>query len=86
VGPTYTRAEGLRQLSALGFKVTQVTAVAHAPRIVAMALVRVAEARRWVWLLKATHGLMQAAEMLERLPTRYLTGYYLAFCAEVSGH
>lgn len=79
VGPTYTRQQGLQQLSALGFSVTDVTAVAHAPRIVAMALVRLAEALHWVWLLKVTHTLMHSAEVLERLPTRYFTGYYLAF-------
>lgn len=81
VGPTYTRQQGLEHLTVLGFKVTQVTAVAHAPRVLAMALVRVAEALRWPFLMKLVQSAMQAAEVLERLPTRYLTGYYLAFRA-----
>jgi SAM-dependent methyltransferase len=84
VGPTYTRAEAYAHLTALGFKVTKVTAVAHAPRVLAMVLVRIAERLGWPALQRAVSALLQAFEVLERLPTRYLTGYYVALQAVVS--
>jgi SAM-dependent methyltransferase len=83
VGATYTRAEAYASLSALGFKVTEVTAIAHAPRVIAMWLVRFAEWLKVPALQQAVFNLLRASEVLERLPTRFLTGYYLALRAEV---
>jgi len=84
VGPTYTRAEASAQLTALGFKVTHRTAVAHAPRVVAMVLVRIADRLGWPPFQRTVSALLRAFEVLERLPTRYLTGYYLALRAVVT--
>ncbi len=85
VGPTWTRAEAVAQLEALGFTVTHTTAVAHAPRILTMALVRLAEWLGWPALQKLVSAMLAAAEVLERWPTRYQTGYYLAFRAQLPG-
>jgi SAM-dependent methyltransferase len=83
VGATYTRAEAYASLSALGFKVTEVTAIAHAPRVLAMWLVRLAEWLKAPALQQAVFNLLRAADVLERLPTRFWTGYYIALRAEV---
>ena len=58
--------------------------MAHAPRVVAMVLVRLAEALGWPLFLGAVQAFMQSAEGLEHLPTRFLTGYYLAVRAEIA--
>jgi SAM-dependent methyltransferase len=82
VGQTYDRTQAVTQLEALGFKVTEVTAVAHVPRAPAMALVALAERLRFTRLLVWLRILFTSFEMLERWPTRFLTGYYLALRAE----
>jgi SAM-dependent methyltransferase len=82
VGPTYSRAEGRAQLESLGLAVTDVSAVAHAVRAPAVGLVALAErlgAARLGGLLGRALG---AFERLEGWPTRYRTGYYLAFRAQ----
>lgn len=82
VGATYGLAEGRRQLEAVGLVVTDVAAVAHAPRAPAIAIAalagRLRSRRVAVWLLRA----LGMFETLGRWPTRYRTGYYLAFRAE----
>ncbi len=82
VGATYNCLEARRQLEALGLTVTRVTAVAHAPRAPAIWLVLLAERLRWAWLGGLISRMLDTFEVLERWPTRYLTGYYLAFRAE----
>lgn len=81
VGRTWSRRETRRHLEALGLEVSDETAVAHAPRAPAIWLNSLS--RRWEadhfgsLLLRA----YLAFEGLERLPTRYLTGYYIALRA-----
>ena len=82
VGATYNRAEARCRLEGLGLTVTQVTAVAHAPRAPAIWLVALAERLEWVRLGSLVARLLDRFEVLERWPTRYRTGYYLAFRAE----
>jgi SAM-dependent methyltransferase len=85
VGATYRRGEAQSHLTALGFKVTHVTAIAHAPRIAAMWLIRFVEWLKWPAAQRAVLNLMRTADLLERLPTRFITGYYIALRAEVEG-
>ena len=66
--------------------VTHVTAVGHAPRALAIALVLLAERKRWPALARAISRALEKAEVLERFGTRYQTGYYLALRAEKRVH
>jgi SAM-dependent methyltransferase len=81
VGRTWSRGEAQRQLEELGLEVTAESAIAHAPRAPAIWLDSLT--RRWGGdrlrgLLLRTY---LAFEGLESLPTRYLTGYYVAMRA-----
>jgi len=82
VGQTYGRAEGRTRLEAAGFAVTDVTAVAHAVRAPAIWLTALAESCNAPRLERLLGRTLHAFERLERWPTRYRTGYYLAFRAE----
>jgi SAM-dependent methyltransferase len=82
VGQTYGRAEARAQLESLGFAVTDVTAVAHALRAPAIWLVALAERLNAASFRSLLARALDAFETLERWPTRYRTGYYLAFRAE----
>ena len=82
VGATYNRREARHQLEAVGLTVTDVTAVAHAPRAPAIWLVALAERLGWASLEAMIGRVLDSFESLERWPTRYRTGYYLAFRVE----
>lgn len=82
VGATYSRAEARHQLEALGLVVTAVTAVAHAPRVFAIWLAALTERLGWPSLEALLSRALDGLECLERWPTRYRTGYYLAIRAE----
>ena len=78
VGRTWSRSKARRHLEALGLEVTDQTAVAHVPRAPAIwldSLSQRLEADRIGRLLLRAY---LAFERLELLPTRYLTGYYIA--------
>lgn len=72
---------GARRLAGLlsdtGFSVRQMTAILHFPRVVAAGGGAIDNARgsRWV-------AVFRAAEAHERLPTRQLTGHFVAALAE----
>ncbi len=85
VGATYSRGEARMQFDAAGLVVTEVTAVAHAPRAPAIWAVALAERLGWARLEHLIRSALEGFELLERLPTRYYTGYYLAFRVEKSG-
>lgn len=85
VGATYGRGEALRQFAAAGLTVTEVTAVAHAPRALAIWVVALTELLGWTRLEPLIRSALEGFERLERLPTRYYTGYYLAFRVEKPG-
>lgn len=63
-----------------GFGIVETTAVMHCPRVIAVAVARIVAEMplscRSVFL-----RLLAACEILERLPTRWLTGHYIAVCA-----
>jgi SAM-dependent methyltransferase len=77
VGATLARSEVHRELAAVGLGVDRAHAVAHAPRAPVIWMVKILER-----LGIPTNGMerpLQWFEPLGDLPTRYLTGYYLAF-------
>jgi SAM-dependent methyltransferase len=81
VGATLGRDGAARALEALGLEVTAAKAVVHAPRLLAIWLVVVAE---WLGLSRLAPVLAATFlrfERLEKLPTRFRTGYYVALCA-----
>ena len=82
VGATYSLAEGRSHLEAIGFVVTDVVAVAHAPRAPAILLAALAGRLRSPRVSRWLGHALSVFESLERWPTRYRTGYYLAFRAE----
>ena len=82
VGATYDRAEALDTLKSLGLRVRTTSAVAHAPRAPAIWLAALAARLRRPELCRFVEWLLDRCEALERLPTRYRTGYYLVLGAE----
>jgi SAM-dependent methyltransferase len=82
VGPTCRRDEARHTLEALGLDVTAVTAIAHAPRMIAIRLVALVERRDWPRVHRTVAAGLRAFERLETWPTRYRTGYYIALRAE----
>ena len=87
VGSTLNSEEARCELEAVGLTVTHEAVVGHAPRALAIALVGLAERFGCEWLETLVARLLYRSEALVRWPTRYRSGYYLAFRAEkrVSG-
>ena len=79
VGETLTRREGVEALGALGLDVRRATAIAHAPRDPAMRLARRLERRAAPGRHDPLIDALMRFEPLGRAPTRWRTGYYLAF-------
>jgi SAM-dependent methyltransferase len=82
VGATYGRDEARWRLESLGLRITDVTAAAHAPRALVIGLLALAERFGWDRVRKTVGKRLGLFERLERWPTRYLTGYYVALRAE----
>jgi SAM-dependent methyltransferase len=82
VGATCNRAEAAAILSRVGLDVTGMGAVAHAPRAPAIWLAWLAERLCSPRVSRVVEWLLDRSEALDRLPTRYWTGYYLAVRAE----
>jgi SAM-dependent methyltransferase/RimJ/RimL family protein N-acetyltransferase len=82
VGATLGVTEARSTLTACGLTVTDVTAVAHAPRVLAMGLAALAERTGRRALRARVAGWLDRCEALGAWPTRYRTGYYVALRAE----
>ncbi len=73
-GKTLGPGEMRRVLVKSGWRVNELTAVLHAPRVLAVATAaRFDTGPRRQWF----DGMLRRAEWAERLPTRFLTGYFL---------
>jgi SAM-dependent methyltransferase len=81
VGPTCSAPEAREKLEAAGFKVTDCTAVAHFPRAPAIWFVHLCERFGKKGMMNWFGRLMETGECLERWPTKYQTGYYIALRA-----
>jgi len=78
VGATMTYNDLYKILEHLGFEVTELSAILHAPRILAIALARIFEKYAEIKTQKIFLQMLMAFESLSRWPTRYLTGYFIA--------
>jgi len=65
-------------LKEVGFKVLEVDAIMHCPRVLAVAMARWAEKHTSLRTQRSFLRLLMAFEGLSRLPTRFLTGYFVA--------
>lgn len=78
------RTHGIRSMSRLvqeaGFDVIGRTAIMHAPRMLAIQALRFSKKENGISSQAAAKTLM-AFEMLERIPTRYRTGHFIAIRA-----
>lgn len=70
---------------ASGLEIEQATAVLHCPRALAVACTRVLERRASPQTQDRFLAALSAFERLERLPTRYFTGYFVAVQASKPG-
>jgi SAM-dependent methyltransferase len=79
VGRTGTRQQTCCQLEEIGFEVLEVAGVAHAPRAFAICLIGLLERFRWKYPAPVISRCLDAFEALQNWPTRFQTGYYLAY-------
>lgn len=77
VGKTYSWRQASRELENVGLRVDSIGAVVHVPRIPAIWLSILAEWLGWPAAESLTRFYM-GFERLQRWPTRFLTGYYIA--------
>jgi len=82
VGHTLRPRELIASVRAAGFRVNTATAVMHCPRVLAVACSRLVGLMPRACQHAFLRGL-GACEALEHLPTRWLTGHYIAVCATV---
>lgn len=83
VGKTYSVGELRERLSRLGMEVVDSTVILHFPRVLAVPLTRLAQkldSRVQGWLL----SVFRCFEVLGRLPTRNLSGHFVAVLARRS--
>ncbi len=78
MGVTLSGPELVRALESCGFRVHESTAIAHAPRILAIRLGRILDRGGCRRIRRSLLRLLRSFERLEGLPTRYVTGYYVA--------
>jgi SAM-dependent methyltransferase len=78
VGATYGPRRLRRILRRLGFEVRDVTAVMHCPRVIAVVIARILERHGAPETQRRFLHLLIAFESLERWPTRFLSGYFVA--------
>lgn len=81
VGPTCTVNEAKQQLQSAGLSVTECTAVAHVPRAPAIWLSMLEQKIGSKMLRLVLNRCFEAWEVLQNLPLRYRTGYYIALRA-----
>jgi len=81
VGVACTSGRLHRLLTRAGFRVFRIRARLHCPRVLAVAVCRVAAALNFRPLNQAVLWLLAAFEVLDRVPTRFLTGYFIAVLA-----
>jgi len=82
IGVTLGPAEARRQMEEAGLIVTNVTAIAHAPRLPAVWFSLLTERLGSARLDRALGRVLTSFDRLEKIPTRYRTGYYVAVRAE----
>jgi SAM-dependent methyltransferase len=85
VGATCGRRELRELLTRTGFEVDGLSALLHCPRALAIGCASLLESARWLPLRQAFLGSLMAFEVGARLPSRFLTGYFVAAVARREG-
>ncbi|OPX36335.1 MAG: hypothetical protein B1H11_07610, partial [Desulfobacteraceae bacterium 4484_190.1] len=78
VGATYGPRKLQSTLESVGFKVKELDAVLHCPRALAVLFARIVENKAGSKGKRAFLRVLMAFEHLSRLPTKFLTGYFVA--------
>jgi SAM-dependent methyltransferase len=78
VGATFGPGRTRRILEHIGFEVKDVTAIMHCPRILAVAMTRILNNYGKNDMQRRFLSFLMSFEFLSRLPTRFLTGYFVA--------
>jgi hypothetical protein len=78
VGVTLSPRQLERLLKENGFEVLEVDAIMHCPRVLAITVARWLEKHADLGAQRFFLRLLMAFEGLSRLPTRFLTGYFIA--------
>jgi SAM-dependent methyltransferase len=81
VGVTYNPVRLRRALEEAGFRLLEMTAVMHFPRVLVVALARSIKRFDSPVLQRRLLRFLMTFERLERWPTRFLTGHFLAVLA-----
>jgi SAM-dependent methyltransferase len=78
VGVTVSKTELVRILESSGFRVDDSTAIVHSPRILGIWIGYLLDLLGSDRLKGYFQGFLKICERLERLPTRYFSGYFVA--------
>jgi hypothetical protein len=78
MGVNLSRAELIRALESIGFKITGSTVIVHNPRVLAIWAGSVLGRTRWEGMKAGFVRLLRAIDCIGRLPTKQLTGYFVA--------
>jgi SAM-dependent methyltransferase len=78
MGATLSRFELMGALESAGFNVAASTAIIHSPRILAIWAGSIIGRIKREWIKACFVSLLRAIEIIERLPTKDLTGYFVA--------
>lgn len=81
MGVTLSKSRLVRVLKACGFRVRESMAIVHSPRILAIWTGHLLNRKKNVKIEEYVKRMLRMCERLEKLPTRYLTGYYVAAIA-----
>jgi SAM-dependent methyltransferase len=81
MGVTLSRSQLVRVLESCGFRVHESTAIVHSPRILAIWTGHILNRTGNDKIKSYVGRFLRICERLERLPTRCLTGYYVAAIA-----
>ncbi|MGH2627044.1 MAG: hypothetical protein ACRDHY_10380, partial [Anaerolineales bacterium] len=85
LGETVGERRGGRLLTDAGYEVERVAYLIHALRYPAIRLLRWVDRPRLTGLRRIVEGLLLAAETLDKLPTRGVTGHYVAWVSRKNG-
>ena len=82
VGSTYTPLGLRRVLERVGFTISDMRAIMHCPRVAAVFIAGILEKRASRSLQAKFSRYLLAFERFANLPTRYITGHFIAVCVK----
>lgn len=78
MGVTLSRADLICALQSVGFEVADSSVIVHSPRVLAIWAGSFLASTKWERMKACFARLLKAIEGIERLPTKHLTGYFVA--------